>query len=169
MALAVTHVLVVIIILELFRYYVFEKDKFPRYLVVIGGIAGLVPDVDIPLGWFLSLVSGTTVYFHGLFTHSIFFVLLFLALAFIRHYQDDQKWAKIFAVIAVGWFFHLVLDCFYGGFSSTETKLFLWPLTIMPSFCPSWNVYLFAPHIDAILLVVWLIHEEIHGYIKKYV
>ena len=51
MALAVTHVLLTIIVLDLLRHYVFDKKKFPRYLVVIGGIAGLVPDIDILFNW----------------------------------------------------------------------------------------------------------------------
>ena len=50
MALAVTHVILTIVILDLFRHYVFKKSKFPRYWLVIGGIAGLFPDIDIPLG-----------------------------------------------------------------------------------------------------------------------
>ena len=169
MALAVTHVLVVIVLLDLFRHYVFGKKNFPRYLVVIGGIAGLAPDLDITLGWFLSFVTGTTVYFHGFFTHSIFFVLLFLTIAIIRQYQDDLKWAKIFYVIAIGLTFIIILDCFYGGFTSGEIKLFFWPLTILPSFCPNWNIYSYAESIDAIILVGWLIHEEVHNHIKRYV
>ena len=39
MALAVTHVLIVIILLDLIRHYIVGKEKFPRYLVIIGGIA----------------------------------------------------------------------------------------------------------------------------------
>lgn len=165
MALAVTHVLVVIVILDIFRHYIFGKDKFPRYLVVIGGIAGLAPDLDIPLGWFWSAISGTKVNLHGLFSHSFFFVLLFLAVAIIRHYQDDFKWAKIFYVIAIGWIFHLVLDCLYG----TDLKFFLWPSQLALAFCPSWNIYPLAASIDAIILAVWLIHEEVHKHIKRYV
>src|SRR3989338_6310881 len=39
MAYAVTHILVVIVFLDLLRHYIFKKEKFPRYLVVLGGIA----------------------------------------------------------------------------------------------------------------------------------
>ena len=48
MALALTHVLLVIVLLDLFRHYVLSKKKFPRYLLVVGGIAGLLPDIDVP-------------------------------------------------------------------------------------------------------------------------
>ncbi len=75
MALAVTHIILTIAFLDIFRHYVFGLKKFPRYLLVVGGIAGLAPDLDIPMGWILTLVTGNTVNIHGLFTHSILFAL----------------------------------------------------------------------------------------------
>ena len=136
MAYAVTHVLIVIIILDLLRHYVFGKKKFPRYLIIIGGIAGLLPDIDIPLGWIASALTGTDVGLHRLFTHSIFFVVLFLFMGIIRHYQDDEKWAKIFYVIALGWLVHILLDCAYGG---EPIRSFFWPYLGTASFCPRWG------------------------------
>ena len=165
MALAVTHILVVIVILDLLRHYVFGKKKFPRYLIVIGGIAGLAPDIDLPVGWLISVLTGTTVGLHRLFTHSIFLVLLFLGIGLIRHYQDDKKWANIFYVIAFGWLVHILLDYLYGG--GSIPSLF-WPYQMLPAFYPSWNLYLWAESIDAILLVLWLVHEEVHNYVKDY-
>jgi hypothetical protein len=157
MAYAVTHILIVILLLDLFRHYVFGKKKFPRYLLVIGGIAGLGPDVDVPLGWILGMNL------HGVFTHSIFWVILFLAIGIIRHYQNDQKWSKISYVIAIGWFVHLILDCAFGGYGT-----FLWPMMINTAWCPQFNIDSLAPGIDAIILVLWLVHEEIHNKIKDY-
>ena len=116
MALAVTHVLLVVVLLDIFRHYVFGKKKFPRYLIVVGGIAGLLPDIDVPLGWLLSIFSGVTIDVHRIFTHSILFVLLFLLVGIILQYQRrNLKWAKILYVAAAGWFVHLALDCLYGG------------------------------------------------------
>ncbi len=45
---AATHVLIPVIILEVFRHY-FVKDRklFPIHYVIIGGIAGLIPDLDV--------------------------------------------------------------------------------------------------------------------------
>lgn len=165
MALAVTHVLLTIVILDLFRHYVFGKKKFPRYLIVVGGIAGLLPDIDVPISWLLSFLSGTTIDLHRLFTHSVFFVLLFLLLAIVFQYsQKNMKWAKIFYAITVGWAFHLVLDCFYGDSWSS----ILWPLSFFLSFCPTWDIHPYASGIDAIILVLWLVHEEAHSYITDY-
>ena len=166
MALAVTHVLVTIVILDLFRHYVTGKKSFPRYLLVIGGIAGLAPDIDIPLEWIGWLITGNTVNLHGLFTHSIFFSLLFFIIGGIFHYYKNLKWAKIFYVIGVGWTFHIFFDCFFGG---EPSKLFIWPFQLMPTFCPKWNLYDFAHSIDAIILVLWIAHEEIHNRIKDYI
>ena len=164
MAHAVTHILFVIVLLDLFRHYVFGKRKFPRYLLVVGGIAGLAPDVDIPLGWIYNLFTDTAVNLHGNFTHSIIFPLIFLIVAGILHYQDNMKWAKIFYVIAVGLFIHLLLDCMFGGYTT-----FLWPLSINTGFCPQWGLQGYAQSIDAIILVVWLVHEEINHKISDYI
>ena len=165
MALAVTHIILTIALLDIFRHYVFSKRKFPRYLLVVGGIAGLLPDIDVPLGWMLSIFSGITVDVHRIFTHSILFVPLFLILGAVFQYQyRNLKWSKIFYVIAAGWFMHLALDCLYGGSWSS----ILWPFSTSFSFCPGWNVYPYASGIDALILVGWLLHEEMHNYIIDY-
>ncbi len=165
MALAVTHILVVIVILDLFRHYVFGKKKFPRYLLVVGGIAGLAPDLDIPLGWILSLLTGKSLNIHGLFTHSILFALLFLLIGVFFHYRNNMKWAKILYVIAFGWTFHLFLDCLFNEYAT-----FLWPFSINTKiFCPSKELLgNYRASVDAVILVLWLIHEETHNYIKDY-
>tara|TARA_Y100000310_G_scaffold124700_1_gene123395 strand:+ start:18274 stop:18771 length:498 start_codon:yes stop_codon:yes gene_type:complete len=164
MALAVTHVIGTIFILDLFRHYVFGKEKFPRYLLLIGGIAGLAPDLDIPLSWFLSLVSGGEVALHGVFTHSLLFVVLFSLLGLFFHVRNIEKWRNILFVIAAGWFMHIVLDCLFNPYSS-----FLWPFGIDTIiFCPEWVGGMYRSSIDAIILVTWLVHEELHNRIKDY-
>jgi membrane-bound metal-dependent hydrolase YbcI (DUF457 family) len=164
MAYSVTHIILTIVLLDIFRHYVFGKRKFPRYLLVVGGIAGLAPDIDVPLSWLINLFSSTSVNLHGTFTHSLIFPLIFLIVGAILHKQNQMKWAKIFYVIAAGWTFHLFLDCLYGGY-----KTFLWPLSIGTGFCPQWGISNLAQSIDAIILVVWLIHEEVHKRIKDYI
>ena len=167
MALAVTHVLVAIVILDIFRHYVFGKKRFPRYLLVIGGIAGLLPDIDVPVEWLILWITGQDVVLHRLFTHNIFLAFLFLVVAIILHYWKKMTAAKILYVVAAGWFLHIFLDCFYGG-GIESLQPFLWPLAGNVSFCPTWNVYQYAQGIDAILLVLWLVHEEIHNKIRDY-
>ncbi len=164
MANSVTHVIVAIVILDLFRHYVFGKKNFPRYLLVIGGIAGLAPDLDIPLTWIYRFFTNSVESLHGVFTHSIFFVLLFLGIGVILHYRQNLKWAKISYVISAGWFMHLLLDCLYGGY-----KTFFWPLQGDSTFCPQWGIQTYAADVDAIILVLWLVHEEVHKLIRDYI
>jgi len=56
---AVTHVILTIILLDLFRDYLMKNHK--RYLTLhtlfIGGVAGLLPDIDILLGWSLAFLE----------------------------------------------------------------------------------------------------------------
>lgn len=165
MALAVTHIILTIAFLDIFRHYVFGLKKFPRYLLVVGGIAGLAPDLDIPLGWILTLLTGNPVNLHGVFTHSILFALLFAVIGAAFHYKMNLKWAKIFYVIAVGWTFHILLDCVFNSYAT-----FLWPLSVdTMAFCPARSfLESYRSSIDAIILVLWLVHEEIHHKIKCY-
>ena len=164
MPLSVTHIILIIVVLDIFRHYVFGRAKFPRYLLVIGGIAGLAPDLDIPLSWVYNAIMGTNVYLHGLFTHSFLVVFLLLIVGIIFHYKKNLKWAKIFYVIAAGWSLHLPLDCLFGGID----KNFLWPI-LSANFCPQWGFEKFMIEIDALILVFWLIHEEIHNRIRDYI
>lgn len=164
MALAVTHVILTIILLDLARHYLFGKKNFPRYLLVVGGIAGLFPDIDIILTWFYQLLTGSSLNLHRLFTHNLLFPVILLAFAFFFHYQKNLKWAKLSYVVSFGWFFHLLLDCFYGG-----PETFLQPLWLFNPFCPFRGISsLTATYIDAIILVLWLLHEELHQKIKDY-
>ncbi len=163
MALAVTHVIITIVILDIFRHYVFGLKKFPRYLLVIGGIAGLAPDLDIPLSWIVNLFSSVHYNFHGAFTHSFLWVIIFLIVAIQFHIRNNMKWAKIFYVIAVGWFMHLFLDWSFG-----EYKWLFWPFVTPESIFPPLTLSTYGTSIDAIILVMWLVHEEIHHKIKDY-
>ncbi len=163
MALAVTHIILTIVILDLFRHYVFGRRKFRRYLLIVGGIAGLFPDIDFVIGWIYNFFKGTTIDIHGMFTHSLLFPLLFLLFGLLFYWGKNKKWAGIFGVISAGWFLHLVLDCTFGG-----AKEYIWPLFIN-NFCPQFGIANFAPHIDAVILVIWLVHEEMHKRIKDYI
>lgn len=164
MALAATHILIPIIILDLLRHYYLGLKKFPRYLLLIGGIAGLAPDIDIPLTWLTHLLVTNNVDFHGTFTHSFFFVVIFFVLGTLFQWRNNKKWSMIFYVIAFGWFCHLFLDWLYG-----EYKTLFWPFAVTPwTIFPTWTLYTYGESIDAILLVLWLVHQELHNYIKDY-
>ncbi len=164
MAYAVTHILVPIVLLDLLRHYYFGAKKFPRYLIVVGGIAGMVPDIDIPLGWVIAWLTNTAVDIHGLYTHSLFFPIVFVFGAIYFDYNKKDKWRNICYVMAFGWFMHILLDWSYG-----EYKALFWPFFYTsPGLFPPWQIWHYAAAIDAILLTLWIIHEEIHNHIRDY-
>ena len=166
MAYSVTHVIVAIVIIDLYRDYI-AKKKFSTWFVLIGGIAGLLPDLDVPLQWITSAFVGEAVALHRVVTHSLSFVALFMAIAFIFHIQKHKKLrilnrdisyekiALFFTVIAVGWLIHIALDCSIAG----DYNLTWFP-GISLGFCyhPFSSDALLG--LDAIILILWLIHEE---------
>jgi hypothetical protein len=164
MALAVTHIIGTILILDLFRHYVFGKKNLPRYLLVVGGIAGIAPDIDILISWFVTITSGIPTQLHGVFTHSVFIPLLFAGMGVLLHYYERIDIAKWFYIVAAGWMMHVILDCTFNSYST-----FLWPLKFdTMKFCPTKLAGIWRSGIDVILLVAWLVHEEVHHKIKDY-
>lgn len=159
---AVTHILVSIILIDIYRDYV-AKKKFPRKYVLFGGIAGLLPDMDIPIGWAYNLIFGTHIDFHGTITHFYIIALAFGILALV--FRGKGKWGLIFALLSVGWFLHVSMDCVFTD------RFALWPLPIAcPGLVPVETlVYNLYPAMDAVLLVGWLIREERKGRIKDYI
>jgi len=175
---AVTHVLIVIILLELFRdYFVKNKKVFPLHYVLIGGIAGLLPDLDVAVYYVLYFFGFAYNEVHRVFLHNLFVPLIFVALAVLfwkfknkELGEHHLKLKNIFLVIAFGAFIHLLLDAIVAGtivpfypFSSYSIGLDIiklaplaWQESIMPS-------------IDAILLVLWLIHLEIRHKISSFI
>src|SRR3989338_3961137 len=97
---AVVHILFAIIALDLVRdHFLKDKRKFPLHHVFIGGVAGLLPDIDVPLFWILNNFLGLNVpWFHRVFTHTFLFVLIFLAASLIC-YDLNKNLSRIFVII----------------------------------------------------------------------
>ena len=90
MPLAVTHILLTIILVDLFRDYIMKKHK--KYLtlhtIMVAGIAGLLPDIDVPINWVLSFFGKSfEILQHGGLTHTAFFGLIFSIMSIIRRYR----------------------------------------------------------------------------------
>jgi len=174
MAYAVTHVVFTIVLISLYRHYI-AKKKFSNWYVLIGGIAGLLPDLDVPAQWIASAVLGETIKLHRVFTHSFIFIGAFMLIAAIfwimRHkkfHMFKREWtyehvALFFTVIAFGWLIHLVLDCAIAS----DYGLTLFP-GIPLNFCPHPFSSEAMMGIDAIVLILWLIHEEYAHKIKEF-
>lgn len=163
---AVMHIILTIIVIDLFRDYFLPKHhmhKFPKWIVLAGGIAGLAPDLDMPFGWIYNWINGTSINFHGGITHIILIPIVIALVGFFLHARGYKVAGVLCWVVAFGWFFHLALDCvFLGAYNP------LWPLQGM-TFCPHTFSAEVMPGFDAILLIVWLLHEELKHKIKDYI
>lgn len=164
---AVAHVLVAMFVAEIIRQFVVKK-KFSSVYVLVAGIAGLFPDIDIMIYWVLSFFTQVPLAdVHRQFTHTIFVPLLFLVVAIIV-YQSRQMFLTL-SMVALGCFIHILLD---GALSGGIMPFY--PLTnyvfnlnlISNIFGAVGNTVLIG--LDAILLVLWLIYEYRRHYIKQF-
>src|SRR3989338_8163475 len=156
---AVVHVLFTIIILDLFRdHFLKDKRMLPLHYVFIGGVAGLLPDIDVPLFWILNNFLGFNVsFFHRVFTHTFLFILLFLIIALV-YFDFNRRVSKLFFGVAFGVALHILLDYLLVGsiapfypFSDLSYGLNLIARTKLP---------LAVEGLEAIVLLWWLWHEE---------
>ena len=161
---AVTHVIIAIVIIDLVRDYVFKKKGFPLYLVLIGGIFALLPDLDVLVGWFMG-----TLEYHRVFTHNFVVTLVFGLIAFVLWYFFKKKvYWKIVLVAGAGYLIHVLMDLVFSGYVYP-----LWPLSslqyglqLVPTSLFSGTVY---AGLDAIILIVWLVHEYWQHNIRDYI
>lgn len=156
---AVMHVLSAIIAIDLFRdYFIKNKRLIPLHYVFIGGIAGLLPDIDIPLFWLLKNLLGLQVeWFHRTLSHSLVFPLILLLIA-ILYNQFNRKKAILFGIITFGVFLHMLLDFLFFGYIMP-----FYPFSVMTmglNLMTNLNLAAAAPAIDALILLGWLYHEE---------
>jgi membrane-bound metal-dependent hydrolase YbcI (DUF457 family) len=169
---AVLHVLVPLIIASLFKdwYDSRHKKKLPLHYVLIAGIAGLFPDLDIIVFWFLHFFGFTISEVHRTFTHTIFIPIIFLILFFIFMKADVKakicniskhklKISLIFLAISFGTLVHIILDGIFVGFIMPFYPLsnIAIGLNIAGIFPDPLNNAL-IPSIDAVILVLWLLY-----------
>ena len=156
---AVVHVLFTIIALDLFRdHFLKNKHELPLHYVFIGGVAGLLPDIDVPLYWVLNRFLGLDVpFFHRVFTHTFLFILVFLVISLI-YFDLNKRISKLFGVITFGVAFYVFLDWLLVGgvapfypFSDAVYGLNLIGKLGLP---------LAVEGLEAIVLLWWLWHEE---------
>lgn len=174
MPLAVTHVLLTIILVDLFRDYVIKKRK--KYLtlhtIMIAGVAGLLPDIDVPINWILGFFGKSfEIMSHGGITHTALFGLIFLIPAFILWHKKKYKISVYFFVITFGILFHILLDYILGG-GSYEGIRWLWPLSshaFKLHLLRNFSLNNLSAGIDAIILLGWLWHEEVKHKISDFI
>jgi len=175
MPLAVTHILVPIILVDLFRDHILKKKGvITNKHVLLAGLAGLFPDIDLPIGHLL--MNGVNV--HRLYTHNIWFPILFLAFSMFFHSIKKKKTSLYFVMISFGFLIHLILDASLSGFicpfypfSNYVFGLNLIPeffVTFLPSLAHEDFGLLIFSSMDAVLLFFWLIYLQLKGKIKDY-
>ena len=168
MPFAVTHVISSIILVDLYRDYVAKHKKyFTLHTVFIAGFAGLLPDIDILLNWFLGIFGLGII--HRTITHTLLFAFIFLIPALILWHQEKHKVAMYFFVTCFGILLHIFLDYFVvadpGGI------MFFYPFsnaTYGLNLLQNLSSNFFAG-IDAIILLLWLWHEEIRHKISDFI
>lgn len=174
---AVTHVLIVLILLELYRdYFVKNKKAFPIHYVLIGGVAGLLPDLDIAVFYLLSFFGFTIQEVHRTFSHNIFVPLLFVAIAVpfwkFKNKELGERHLKlrnIFLVIAFGILMHLILDSIVSGYVMPlyPFSTFSFGLNLLQYAPSAWRSTI-EPSLDAAFLVLWLIRIEVRHKISSF-
>lgn len=170
MPFAVTHVLIPIVIADYIRdHFVKNKKKWHNKIIFAIGIGGLLPDLDVPLGWIVQLFTGVNYsIFHKTFTHSIFFLGIFLAVIVIFELLKKHEYLKYSFMLFFGVASHLVFDAL-----AREIPLWWWfnpnslkvGLNILPYGSAGTS---FMVGLDAIILLLWLWHEEKYHRISDY-
>ncbi|MCF7861818.1 metal-dependent hydrolase [Candidatus Woesearchaeota archaeon] len=162
---AVTHVILTIIAVDLFRDYVLRNHKkyFTLHTVMVAGVGGLLPDIDIPLNW-IAQAMGVSIPFlaHGGFTHLPIFALVFLIPGLFFWKQKKHKLATYMFVLSFGIIFHIFLDYFLGG-GNGEGVMWLWPFSdavFKLHLLHILGIANLTHALDAIILLAWLWHEE---------
>ena len=174
----VTHILVAVILVELFRkYYIKDNKKFPRYYILIAAIGGILPDLDIWLFYILYFFGYTLEQIHRTFMHSLFipvilgFAGIFISKISIKSPELRKRHIKIpviFFILSIGSFVHIVLDLIPGTatifYPIINTSIGLNVLGNLPSVFE----YLILPSIDGILLIFWFFWMEFKLKINEY-
>lgn len=175
---AVTHILIPLILLNIFRdFFVKNKKTFPLHYVLIGGIAGVLPDFDIALYYILGFFGFTLNEIHRTFSHNIIIPLLFLVFGFLAYGFKNKKLGvhhiklrNLFFIISFGIFTHLIFDFLVSGlilplypFSNFAFGLNL--INIFPEFIRN----SILPSFDAFLLIIWLIYLEFKHKISDFI
>ncbi len=181
---AVTHILLPILLVAIFRdFYLKKRNKkhFPLHYVLIAGLGGVLPDIDLIFSLFLKIIGSANWYVHKAFTHSSFFPAIFflLFLIFIPIHKRTQichfgrhklKLSIIFLMLGIGSLTHLGLD-----FISADAVPFFYPFSNVEygidllDYLPAGLQNLAFPLLDGILLVIWIAYMELKHKISDFI
>lgn len=164
---AVAHILIPIILLDLYRDYI-AKKKFQLKYIMLAGVGGILPDIDVVVYWILHALFGVTLSeVHRTFSHTLFAPAALLIIAAVTYkFSKEIFWA--INAINFGYITHLILDFALSGtimplypLSTARYGLNLIPQTELGS--------TIIVGIDAILLTIWLIYDFSKHNIKEFI
>jgi len=174
---AATHLIIALVIGSLVREIVKDKKNFPIKYVLICGLAGLLPDIDVAAYWILYWFGYSLQEVHRTFMHTLFVPLIFLVFAIVigkkaRIQVEDKllRWKYIFYMIFLGTIIHLALDASLAG----QIKPF-YPFSQLSignnitAYMPYPLNTLFFSCLDAVLLVLWLVYLEKRYRISRFI
>ena len=154
MPFVVTHMLVPMILVDVFRDKILKikKSKLPNRYILIAGLAGLFPDIDLLFGKFIA---------HRTITHSIWLPLAFLFFSSIFYLIKKYGWSKISLMIFIGTGTHIIFDLVTAGsiplFYPVSNTLF--GVNLIP---PGSTVFVYSA-MDAVLLWIWFFRKMVFG------
>ena len=179
MPLATTHILAVIILVELFRnYFVKDNKKFPKYYILIAAIGAIIPDLDIVAYYILYFFGFTFDQIHKTFFHTLFIPIILFLIGFASlkiNFKSQQtkkmhiKISTIFFIFSFGALIHLFLDFLFDN-----NLMLFYPFS---NFSADFNVvsifpkelqWLILPTLDGILLLFWIMWMEFKLKISDY-
>jgi len=176
---ATTHILIAIILIELFREYVIKNNyKFPRYYILIAAIGGILPDLDVGAYYLLYFFGFSFEQVHRTFLHSLFFPLILFLIGIFIYYTGIKnseirkrhlKLSTIFFILSAGSLLHLILDAVFWGQIVPFYPLMNYSIGFnLVEFFPEGFRSTIAPVIDAILMMFWLFWMEFKLKISNY-
>jgi len=175
-----THLIVALVLAQLIRdFWLNKKDKkkFPLYYVLLAGIAGLIPDLDVVAYWVMYFFGFSLEAVHRTFSHNLFVPLILIFLGIVstnwkgrQFFERNFKWNYVFYILAFGVVVHLILDAIIAGFVMPFYPIsdFMIGLNLV-SFLPAGLQDLLLPSLDAAVLVLWLVYLEFKHKISSFI
>src|SRR3989344_5650800 len=178
---AAAHILIPLFLVSFWRDRYLAKNKrnlFPLHYVLIAGIAGIIPDLDIVAFWALAFFGFTLEQIHRTFAHTIFIPFIFVIVGLIFHRtkvslctirKHTLHLNKVMYALAFGTLAHLVLDALVSGMITPIYPISSWAIGLdLFGYLPSQLQELAAPSLDAGILIIWIIYLEVKHKISDF-
>lgn len=184
----IAHFLIPAFIVSIIRDFYLKKGgrkKFPLHYVLIAGIGGILPDIDIAVSVLLNFIGVEGWNIHKTFTHSLFFPLIFLLLFFILRpvnlkakicnlTRHKLRLSTIFLMLFIGIVIHILLDALFGsgaflinpvGGFEDNMDYGIDLISYLPEKLQEWSM----PILDGVLFLIWIIYLELKHKISDFI